>query len=786
MLSRIVEWYNEIKEKTVSCEFNIIQKDVELIDNKLQIALNTATWSDYDQSYIYDLHGDLKNFHARTMQTKANVDSIVKHLKQWGSQPMYTRHDGVSNNLMMVEDFPAMILRRQMDCLESKKLIDLVMDANFRLFFNLKQRAQVKKSDMLAKQSDESVETKSTDELNATNSSDDRPSENDVGETDKAAQVSESHINLRGVRTPSTAASSISDMSVAGKKTVEQLTLFRPYEEYIDSIIWQEIQESLRISIKYIKLEMENRLEHDAPIFEVELELQSPNIVYIPKMDTSLSRPVGMLEIVTSMIANILNITDMIPLVAQPLNSSGDGQVETFAIFIEAAEGKGVPEIVEIENMHMDITALARDTIQEAIIFVQGFEKYSFLWQTDKKVYLRYFLRYGKILPHEDIAKLEEGTLEMTEQPPALGTFRQVIDFYAELYEEIDQYEKFMYFNSWLRVNMKGLKYRMLNEVCKWGWLFKRYLKEKVVNDLTELDNFIIQSTESLNLEATNEDSVTLLKILKTIGSIFDRERQTDNMFEPLKEIVDLLSSYDMSFEERVNNQFAELPENWITLKKLAIFVRVSIASVQAYQVDLIKSRIALFDTRTRLYHEKFLKMPFFSVPCPNVYDLCDVVNEELGEMEKQISGLRESAVHFQLSLPEEGRLIQCRKLIRMVKQVWDFLLIVSSCIDDWKMTAWKKINVDDMEVECKKFSKDMRNFDKETKSLKPFLETEAMIKNLLTSLRAIIELQNPAIRERHWIELMVATKVSFKPSRNSSSFIIKTFIKTVIRNFTI
>lgn len=53
-----------------------------------------------------------------------------------------------------------------------------------------------------------------------------------------------------------------------------------------------------------------------------------------------------------------------------------------------------------------------------------------------------------------------------------------------------------------------------------------------------------------------------------------------------------------------------------------------------------------------------------------------------------------------------------------------------------------------------------MRGFDKETKNLDPFIETESMIKNLLTSLRAIIELQNPAIRERHWIELMQATQV--------------------------
>lgn len=33
-------------------------------------------------------------------------------------------------------------------------------------------------------------------------------------------------------------------------------------------------------------------------------------------------------------------------------------------------------------------------------------------------------------------------------------------------------------------------------------------------------------------------------------------------------------------------------------------------------------------------------------------------------------------------------------------------------------------------------------------------------VKNMLTSLRAVGELQNPAIRDRHWQQLMQATKV--------------------------
>ena len=130
--------------------------------------------------------------------------------------------------------------------------------------------------------------------------------------------------------------------------------------------------------------------------------------------------------------------------------------------------------------------------------------------------------------------------------------------------------------------------------------------------------------------------------------------------------------------------------------------------------------------------------------------------------MEKQVLSLHDSAVLFELNPPEESKLRLCRREVKMIKQIWDFFYAVTSCIEDWKKTPWKRINVEDMEHECKKFSKDMRILDKDMRNWEAFLETEGMIKNLLTSLRAITELQNPAIRERHWVELMHATKVRF------------------------
>ena len=42
------------------------------------------------------------------------------------------------------------------------------------------------------------------------------------------------------------------------------------------------------------------------------------------------------------------------------------------------------------------------------------------------------------------------------------------------------------------------------------------------------------------------------------------------------------------------------------------------------------------------------------------------------------------------------------------------------------------------------------------------FIGLELIVKNMLTSLRAVGELRNPSIRDRHWEQLVTATKVTF------------------------
>lgn len=129
--------------------------------------------------------------------------------------------------------------------------------------------------------------------------------------------------------------------------------------------------------------------------------------------------------------------------------------------------------------------------------------------------------------------------------------------------------------------------------------------------------------------------------------------------------------------------------------------------------------------------------------------------------MECEMNSLQASAALFEVNIPDFKQLKQCRKELRMLKQLWDYIVIFCSSINDWKTTLWSDINVEQMDIDCKRFAKDIRQLDKEMRAWDAYTGAESTVRNMLTSLRAVGELQNPAIRDRHWQQLMQATNVS-------------------------
>lgn len=122
-----------------------------------------------------------------------------------------------------------------------------------------------------------------------------------------------------------------------------------------------------------------------------------------------------------------------------------------------------------------------RDTMKQANDWKEEVEENSYLWLDDRKEHIRQFLLYGRTLTGEcaflgmslsSPVITVDSELENAEQipfsPPDLAQFRNQIDLFQSVYNEIDRWDQTVLFNNWLRVDARPVKRQVLALVTKW------------------------------------------------------------------------------------------------------------------------------------------------------------------------------------------------------------------------------------------------------------------------------------------------------------------------------
>ncbi|TMW50187.1 hypothetical protein DOY81_004746 [Sarcophaga bullata] len=517
------------------------------------------------------------------------------------------------------------------------------------------------------------------------------------------------------------------------------------YVDFVDNIVYEHLLKTVGVSVGYIVENMDPENNY-AALFEARLELREPNMVFVPSLNPEDS--MGFNNMLIELVRDILKMASLIKRLKKNEKRS---------------YGDMVKENKDIIDMRREILNGVDLVMEEAAMFCRQFERYSYLWLDDRHECMEYFLEYGRMLDADEIELVQMNDSNAPKpSAPTIEAFREQIDNYESLFNEIEDIAPFQVFSSWFQVDVRPFRQALLNTVCKWGNMFKTHLVTTVTSSLMDLSNFIRKADEGLLQTVKEGDYEGLVNIMAYLMHVKERALKTDEMFEPMQETIQLLKYYDMDIPEEVNVLLQELPEQWANTKKIASTVKQQVSPLQATEVVAIRNRVAAFEIYVQQFRETFKHYDFFRFDCKDPYLLADRINDDMYRLECEMAEIQESGSLFEVNIPEFKLLKQCRKELRMLKQLWDYVYIVQTCIEDWKTTPWRKVDVENMDIECKKFAKDIRLLDKEMRVWDTFINLESTVKNMLTSLRAVGELQNPAIRERHWNQLMNSTKVKF------------------------
>ncbi|KAG7506656.1 dynein heavy chain 9, axonemal [Solea senegalensis] len=530
-----------------------------------------------------------------------------------------------------------------------------------------------------------------------------------------------------------------SNLQVFGAKSSSEE--WKAYVEYVDDMVLDGFFNSIECSLRFF-LENTDDKAGVAPLFEAQLGLMVPDMVFTPSMDFGAGD--GFFELVETVIDDVFRISLLVPRLAQhnPLPHY-------------QADLEDMADLADMRGLLMERVQGVMATCCE---FRNSLERYSYLYVDDRKEFMHQFLLYGHVLTSQEMEAYADGGVPET--PPTLYNFKEQIDMYEKLYNEVQGLKPVHVFHSWMRVDGRGVKIALLSVIKKWSFMFKQHLINHVTNSLSDLENFISVTDAGLCQRVEEGDYGGLVGVMGYLMAVKERHIGTDAMFEPLQQTIGLLKVYEQELPDVVHKQLEELPEKWNNVKKLAVLVKQQVAPLQAIEVTGLRRKCASFDVEQHTFREHFRSNGPFRFDSSNPYQMLDAFHWQIQEREAVMASLVGSASLFEVTVSEFKQLRQCRREVGLLKELWDMNVIVESSMAAWKKTPWRQIQVEDMELECKRISKDIRGLDKEVRAWDAYTGLDSRVKNLLVSLRAVAELQNPAIRERHWYQLMTATGV--------------------------
>ena len=144
---------------------------------------------------------------------------------------------------------------------------------------------------------------------------------------------------------------------------------------------------------------------------------------------------------------------------------------------------------------------------------------------------------------------------------------------------------------------------------------------------MNDLSDFIKVADHGLTKPVEEGDYDGLVEVMGHLMAVKERQATTDEMFEPLKQTIELLKTYDQEMPEEVHMQLQELPEQWNNSKKIAITVKQQVAPLQANEVSNIRKKSATFDVTQHTFREEFRKIGPFWYNCETPYEELDKVD---------------------------------------------------------------------------------------------------------------------------------------------------------------
>ncbi|CUG51588.1 dynein heavy chain, putative [Bodo saltans] len=311
------------------------------------------------------------------------------------------------------------------------------------------------------------------------------------------------------------------------------------------------------------------------------------------------------------------------------------------------------------------------------------------------------------------------------------------------------------------KVDAKPVRMSLVELCTQWQQGYLGHITHRMKKDLTELYRFVKDADAALDTEVAEGDQEALMNIMKWMRSCKVKNDEVAAMLPPFQEALAMLKHHPKIVGEALLEELEELRkpagEIWGTLYRKSLNMRERYNSVQDREAERIKDDIAAFELRIVDTQRELRQSDLFSYRLDRTlaYRRLDGWGDRFHRLENESVTYGELETLFELARSDFKELRESRHELFLAKQVWDLVNHVNLSFEDWMTSTFVDVDVEGFLDEIRRMVKQLKGQPMQAKQWQLYKGLEDEVANMNKSLPLCAELRTPAMRPRHWDELL-------------------------------
>lgn len=347
---------------------------------------------------------------------------------------------------------------------------------------------------------------------------------------------------------------------------------------------------------------------------------------------------------------------------------------------------------------------------------------------------------------------------------PPLSKFDGDISRYDEVANNAEKEENLVGV-QFLLLDSQSLKFAIVEHCRTWRVKFTTLLNERATADMVDLRALLAETTEKLGKvpETLNEMCDTIELLDGTTANL----QQLGEKFAPINEQFDILYKHEVEIDEEVSNKLDRLPEEWATFQTFLESTAESLEqSRKEFKNELLKDTDVLSKNVEAARKDFVQNGPFGDIGAHNALDALAGYRVKIKELTDRDAELSNGLKVFSIAHPPYKDIELTEEDLDFLDKVWGVASEFDKKFGIWQQTQFADVNTAELEEEAGSRLKKIIKLQRQVKD-KDWDMVEAY-KKKISSFKAImpliLDLKEPAMRDRHWKKLMDTVGKEFDP----------------------